>query len=137
MGFSAGAVHVFVRSGTNWSQQAYLKPSHLDPFDYFGWSVAISGDTIVVGAKEEASNATGVNGDQSNNSATPRRGLRLCAQRNESGASRPTLKLPTPRRLTSLASRVAVSGDTVVVGASVEDSSATGRQWRPERQQRH
>ena len=36
--------------------------------DYFGWSVAISGDAIVVGAWDEASAATGVNGNQSDNS---------------------------------------------------------------------
>jgi hypothetical protein len=38
--------------------------------DLFGYSVAISGDTVVVGAFAEDSNATGVNGDQSNNSAS-------------------------------------------------------------------
>jgi hypothetical protein len=33
----------------------------------FGWSVSTSGDTIVVGARLEDSNATGVNGTQSTN----------------------------------------------------------------------
>src|SRR5688572_21419857 len=65
----AGAVYVFVRNGTNWTQQAYLKASNTGANDHFGWSLAISGDTVVVGAGGEASNATGVNGDQSNNSA--------------------------------------------------------------------
>jgi hypothetical protein len=40
-----------------------------DEFDYFGYSVSISGDTIVVGAIQESSNATGVNGDSNNNNA--------------------------------------------------------------------
>ena len=35
----------------------------------FGYSVAVSGDTVVVGAHCEDSNATGVNGNQSDNSA--------------------------------------------------------------------
>src|ERR1043166_5591155 len=52
------------------AQQAYIKASNTDPFDYFGYSVAISGDTIVVGAPQESSNATGVNGNQTDNSAT-------------------------------------------------------------------
>ena len=67
----AGAAYVFTRSGTTWSQQAYLKASntHNTQFgDIFGYSVAISGDTLVVGAHGEDSNATGVNGDQANNS---------------------------------------------------------------------
>ena len=36
---------------------------------HFGVSVAVSGDTVVVGAISESSNATGVNGDQTDNSA--------------------------------------------------------------------
>ena len=66
----SGAAYVFVRSGSTWSQQAYLKASNAEEDDNFDWSVAISGDTLVVGAWGEASNATGVNGDQSDNSAS-------------------------------------------------------------------
>jgi trimeric autotransporter adhesin len=65
----AGAVYVFVRSGTMWTQQAYVKASNTDASDQFGSSVALSGDTLVVGALGEASTATGIGGDQSNNSA--------------------------------------------------------------------
>jgi hypothetical protein len=64
----SGAAYVFVRNGTNWSQQAYLKASNTGAGDNFGWSVAVSGETIVVGAYKEDSNATGVNGSQTNNS---------------------------------------------------------------------
>jgi hypothetical protein len=59
-----------VRNGTSWSQQAYLKASNTDAYDVFGWSVALSGDTALVGAQGEASNASGVNGDQGDNSIT-------------------------------------------------------------------
>jgi len=41
----SGAAYVFVRNGTNWSQQAYLKASNTDVLDDFGASVAVSGDT--------------------------------------------------------------------------------------------
>jgi hypothetical protein len=47
---AAGAAYVFVRSGTTWSQQAYLKASNAETDDHFGYSVAISGETVVVGA---------------------------------------------------------------------------------------
>ena len=60
----------FTRSGTTWSQQAYLKASNTGAGDDFGSSVAVSGDTVVVGALGEDSNATGVNGNQADNSAT-------------------------------------------------------------------
>jgi hypothetical protein len=63
----SGAAYVFVRSGTNWSQQAYLKAANTDGFDDFGYAVAVSDDIVVVGADGEDSGATGVNGDQNNN----------------------------------------------------------------------
>jgi len=65
----AGAAYVFVRSGTVWTQQAYLKASNTDQHDFFGYSAAVSGATAVVGAIRESSNATGVNGSQTDNSA--------------------------------------------------------------------
>jgi len=37
--------------------------------DGFGRSVSLSGDTLAVGAPFEASNATGVNGNQADNGA--------------------------------------------------------------------
>ncbi|HBR52231.1 MAG TPA: hypothetical protein DEA71_19415 [Nitrospira sp.] len=67
-GNDIGTVYVFVRSGGIWTQQAYLKASNPDDLDTFGTSVAISGNTIVVGAQGEDSNASGVTGNQSNNS---------------------------------------------------------------------
>jgi hypothetical protein len=75
--FQSGAAYVFVRKGTNWTQHAYLKasntggPSRPDRpnGDQFGYSVAVSGDTVAIGAWEEDSNAKGVNGNQNNNSA--------------------------------------------------------------------
>ncbi|MCX8099048.1 MAG: hypothetical protein N3F11_08645 [Casimicrobiaceae bacterium] len=70
--FDSGAVYVFVRSGAIWSQQAYIKASNTEEWDVFGSSVALSsdGNTLAVGAPWEDSNATGVNGDQSNDSAS-------------------------------------------------------------------
>jgi hypothetical protein len=68
---SSGAAYVFTRTGTTWSQKAYLKASNPSEGDQFGFAVAISGDgnTAAVGAIQEASKATGVNGDQTDRSA--------------------------------------------------------------------
>ena len=66
---NSGAAYVFVRSGTAWSQQAYLKASNTEGRDLFGFAVAVSGDTAVVGAFGEDSAAAGVNGDPNDNSA--------------------------------------------------------------------
>ena len=45
-----GAAYVFVRNGTVWTQQQELLPSDLVESDHFGYSVAINGDTAIVGA---------------------------------------------------------------------------------------
>src|SRR5262245_45891712 len=45
--------------GASLAQQAYVKASNTEQFDLFGWSVAASGDTVVVGARSEASAAVG------------------------------------------------------------------------------
>jgi hypothetical protein len=45
-----GAAYVFVKSGETWIQQAELTASDGAIFDNFGWSVAVSGTTAVVGA---------------------------------------------------------------------------------------
>ena len=47
---STGAAYVFVHSGKHWSQQAELTADAAAPGDLFGFSVAISGSTVVVGA---------------------------------------------------------------------------------------
>ena len=64
-----GAAYVFRFDGVVWKQEAYLKPSNGEAGDSFGWSVAVDGDYIVVGAPWEASAATGVNGNEVDNSA--------------------------------------------------------------------
>jgi uncharacterized protein (DUF2345 family) len=47
---ATGAAYVFVRSGTAWSRQAKLTASDAAPGDNFGWSVALSRSTAVIGA---------------------------------------------------------------------------------------
>ena len=62
----AGAVYLFNRQGTTWSQQVYFKGSNTKKFDEFGSAVAVSHDgrTMAVGAHFESSGAKGVNGNQ-------------------------------------------------------------------------
>jgi len=62
----SGAVYLFTRSGSSWSQQAYLKASNTWPSMRYGSSVALSanGDTLAVGAANESTTSPGINGDQ-------------------------------------------------------------------------
>ena len=67
----AGAAYVFTRSGTTWTQVAYLKAFNTEANDLFGFSVAVSGDggTIAVGAIGEDGSATSVIGADDNNAS--------------------------------------------------------------------
>lgn len=56
-GADAGSAYIFVRSGTDWIQQARLIADDANEFEWFGYAVAISADTAIVGAIR--SNTTG------------------------------------------------------------------------------
>jgi hypothetical protein len=62
---------LFARSGTTWTQKAYVKASNAEAYDEFGSAMALSRDgrLMAVGARSEASSSKGVNGDMNDNSA--------------------------------------------------------------------
>jgi hypothetical protein len=65
----SGAVYLFERSDSGaWNQIAYLKASNTDADDRFGSSLSLDQDTLVIGAPGEASDSTGIDSDQSDNS---------------------------------------------------------------------
>ncbi len=122
---SAGAAYVFVRDGTTWSQEAYLKASNSDAWDKFGESVAVDGDTAVVGAAEEDSNATGINGTGDDPSTDFNSGAVYVFVRNGGTWSQQAyLKASNTDAWDQFGASVAVSGDTVVAGAPGEASRA-------------
>jgi len=122
---NAGAAYVFVRSGTTWTQQAYLKAGNAGPSDEFGIAVAISGDTIVVGARFEDSSTPGVNGTP-NESAPDAGAAYVFTRSGTTWTQQAFLKAGNPGANDNFGNPVAVSGDTIVVGAPLEDSSTTG-----------
>ncbi len=124
--FGAGAVYVFVRSGATWVQQAYLKASNSGAYDDFGWSVAISGDTIVVGAPGEDSNATGVNGNEADNSVSFAGAAYVFVRSGETWTQQAYLKAANTDEGDRFGFSVAIADDTVVVGAWGESSNAIG-----------
>nr|WP_282452799.1 FG-GAP repeat protein [Lysobacter sp. CAU 1642] len=123
---NSGAAYVFERAGGSWSQQAYLKASNTDAGDYFGTAIALAGDTLAVGARYEASAASGVNGDQSDNSLLDSGAAYVFVRRAGSWTQHAYLKASNPGEGDEFGSAVAVSGESIVVGAFREDSSATG-----------
>lgn len=122
----AGAAYVFVRNAGVWSQQAYLKASNTGLSDIFGASVAIDNDTIVVGATGEDSNATGVNGDETDNSNPYSGAAYVFTRTSNEWSQQAYLKSSAVDNNDNFGVSVALDGDTIVVGAAMEGSNATG-----------
>jgi len=133
----SGAAYVFVRNAGMWTLQAYLKPAAVGTTqagDNFGYSVAVAGDTVVVGAPGEASSTTGVNSTP-NESATDAGAAYVFVRSAGMWTQQAYLK-PAAVGNTQAGDffgiSVAVSGDTVIVGAYREDSNTTGVNSTPD-----
>ena len=102
-----GAAYIFERTGQLWTQVARLASADAADDDRFGGSVAVEGGTAVVGAsnKDLGQGAAYV---FTRNGATWTQQAKLVAADAESGDQ--------------FGHSVAVSGDTVVVGASAENA---------------
>jgi hypothetical protein len=119
----SGAVYVFRRSGTMWRQETYLKAFRTDRF---GSSVALDGDTLAVGAVDEASAATGVDSDQSNNSAANSGAVYVFTRSGTTWGQEAYLKASNTDAGDRFGGKAALDVDTVAVGAYFEGSAATG-----------
>jgi len=130
---NAGAVYIFTRSGTVWTQEAYIKASNTDEDDVFGLAVSLSadGNILAVGAEGEGSNATGINGNQTNNAASNAGAVYIFTRNGIVWTQEAYIKASN----TSTAGLLGLFGDTVslsaggstlAVGARAENSNATG-----------
>jgi hypothetical protein len=126
----AGAVYVFTRSGTTWTQQAYIKASNTQASDMFGMAVALSNDgsVLAVGAPMEASASTGINGNQANNGAMSAGAVYLFERVGAAWSQSAYVKASNTNANDSFGGAIALSGDgaTLAVGATGESSAATG-----------
>jgi trimeric autotransporter adhesin len=126
----AGAVYVFTRSGTVWSQQTYIKAFNPDPDDRFGGAIALSADglTLAVGARDEDSAATGVGGNQADNSAPSAGAVYVYTRKGTMWSQQAYIKASNTDAGDFFGQHIALSADgsTLVVGAPFESSAATG-----------
>ncbi|MDX1958061.1 MAG: FG-GAP repeat protein [Leptospiraceae bacterium] len=130
---AVGAVYVFKRTENTWANEAYLKAPNAEggaagTGDRFGRSVAISGDTIVVGADQEDSNQTTItNGStaSADNSSSDSGAVYVFRRTGNTWINEAYLKAPNAGSGDSFGRSLAISGDTIVVGAIAEDSNQT------------
>jgi hypothetical protein len=124
---------MFTRSGTTWTQQAYIKASNAEAGDSFGVMVALSddGNTLLTASLDEDCLATGVNPKECDNDFKADRsaGAAYIFVRNGAMWSEQAfIKASNSGANDWFGSRSALSGDgnTAVFGASLEDSSGRG-----------
>ncbi|MFP5441489.1 MAG: beta strand repeat-containing protein, partial [Gammaproteobacteria bacterium] len=126
----AGAAWLFVRSGTSWSRQAYLKAANAEAQDRFGTAVALAadGDTLAVGAHTESGGVAGINGDDADNSADSSGAVYLFTRSGTSWSQQAYIKASTPGASDLFGGALALAGDgnTLAVGSFNEDSTASG-----------
>jgi FG-GAP repeat len=136
---SAGAVYVFTRTGANWTQQAYVKASNPGEGDQFGFSVALSGDgnTLAVGAIEEGSKATGVNGNQADDSGAGTGAGYVFKRTGTTWSQEAYVKPDVAGGLFGYGVGLSADGNTLAVGAENEEGNSgsvyafvrTGATW--------
>ena len=133
--FASGAVYVFTREGENWIQQAYVKASNTGATDLFGSSVVLSGDgnTLAVAAPFESSAATGIDGEENDDSIPQAGAVYVFTRIGTTWSQQAYIKASNTGRAGagnefgdgdqfgySLA--LSADGDTLAVGAITEDS---------------
>ena len=111
-----GAAYVFVQNGTTWSQQAELTASDGAYQDWFGYSVGISGNTVVVGAPNHL---VGSNGEQGAAYVFAQSGTKWTQQAELTESNGATGDL--------LGWAVSISGSTIVAGAIDHNVGSTSQ----------
>ncbi len=116
--FDQGSAYIFTRSGTTWTQQAQLTATDGAASDNLGVSVALSGDTALLGANFDN---VGANTDQGSAWVFSRIGTKWIG---------PDLQLLASNGAANdnFGISVALSGDTALVGAYVDDVGANANQ---------
>jgi len=141
----AGAVYIFARSGTIWTQQAYVKSSNTGGpvVGYqFGYAVSLSGDgtTLAVSETSDPSNATGIDGDQKNTSAPDSGAVFVFAHQGDTWLQQAYVKpwnTTAGGVLFGYSVGLSSSGDTLAVGTYDEEGgkgavyvfTRNGRKW--------
>ena len=112
-----GKAYVFVRSGTIWTQQTMLTANDGTAQDFFGTSVAISGETAIVGATFDD---VGANADQGS--------AYIFVRSKNSWSQQAKLTADNGAAFDNLGNCAAISGDTVIVGAYFADVGGNANQ---------
>lgn len=129
---AAGAAYLFARDESGaWSQEAYVKASNPEFFDRFGGSVALSADggVLAVSAPYEDGGGVGVQSDQADNTANDSGAVYIFVRPSDGAWSQQTYSKASNTSGSDefgITLTMSGSGETLVVGARLEDGGASG-----------
>ncbi|RZB32745.1 MAG: hypothetical protein AEth_00423 [Candidatus Argoarchaeum ethanivorans] len=112
-GSNSGSAHIYKRDGTTWTEEAKINASDGAALDYFGYSVAISGDCAVVGAYG--------NDDAGSNSGS----AHIYKRDGTTWTEEAKINASDGAALDYFGYSVAISGDCAVVGAYGNDDAGS------------
>lgn len=125
-GTNSGAVYVYTRSGEIWTEEAFVEAVNVDAGDEFGYSVAVDGDTLVVGAPYEDSGNSGISNSSSitsdNNDLSDSGAVYVYARSGSTWTQQAYIKSPESDSSDFFGERVVIDGDTIAVNATHESS---------------
>lgn len=123
---NSGAVYVYVRSDAGWRRQAYVKASNTGADDSFGDAVALFGNVLAVSAPDEDSLATGIDGDDGNDSANGAGAVYIFERTGSVWAQTAYIKASNTHAAANFGTSLALTADTLVVGAAYEGDDDQG-----------
>ena len=107
----SGSAYIYTRTGNSWTEEAKLLPSDGAGNDYFGYSVALDGDTAIMGAYGDDDN-----GSQSGS-------VYIFTRTGETWAEQTKLLPSDGADVDYFGFSVALDGDTALVGAIYDDDN--------------
>ncbi|WP_431151746.1 hypothetical protein [Acidovorax facilis] len=122
-------LRTFTRTGDAWTQQPALPVKAADGFFTNSVMLSLSADgrMLAVGNLDDASNASGINGNPNNQALYSAGAVNVYRRDGTTWAHRAYLKAPQPRALARFGASVALSGDasTLAVGTSSATDGVT------------
>jgi hypothetical protein len=116
-----GAAYIYKSENGNWIEKQKIMASDYDGMDYFGWSVDIENDHIIVGAYNESQDTSGANTMSSSGST-------YVFKLGNDGIWTQKQKLIASDRAEGdhFGYNVKISGDKILIGANWEDEDSSG-----------
>ena len=118
---AAGAVYIFVRTGSDWTAQAFIKAPNAKAGDEFGYSVSLDGDALTIGAQGESSCSTsivnGASGYPTDTDCSFAGAVYIFVRSSSTWTAQAFVKAPNARADDRFGLTVSMSSNTIAVGA--------------------